>query len=166
MNQKLFPQLPNDKETLVMLQQLREVGTQMIGNKSQIVNKAGVILAGLSMMPEVDDFGYFLVHQECSKDYTALGEWYNPIIRKGQDYALSQLNKEIGDMNDYFNSFQFAMYHISERAKRDESFAPINVILWSFYMSLYSRKKFENFVDRIFKLMEERAKTLINSRLN
>jgi len=166
MAQKLFPQLPNDKETLVMLQQLNEVGSQMVNHKTQTVHKAGVILVGLSVMPEFDDFGYFLVHQECSKDYLALGEWYNPIINRGQGYALSIINKEIGDMGDYFNSFQLAMYHINERAKRDDTFVPLNTILWTFYMSLYSKKKFENFVDRIFKILEDRAKVQINPQLN
>ena len=163
---KQFPQLPDDKGTLVILQQLRELGTTMVHNESDKVHKMGTILVGLAVLPHFDDFTYFLVFQECNKIYNDLGEAYNPIIRRGNDYALSVIDKQIGDMGDYFNAFQLAMYHINERAKRDDTFVPLNTILWTFYMSFYWRDKFEGIVDRVYKIMEDRAKVQLNPQLN
>jgi hypothetical protein len=163
-----FPLLPRDNKAIVLTTQLIELGKYMKKGteRNTIVDKAAGILVSCGYLPFVDDRAYFLLYEECLLDYPGLADFYNPIIKKGMDYALKIINDEIGDMGDYFNSFQSIFYIIAEESKVNESYNPLALILWTFYMSLYSRKRFEKFVNRSYSLIENSIKEKTNAVMN
>ena len=146
-----FPQIPKDPRSLALLQSLDALSQPLMAPEASRKQKdLGAILHLLAHAPHEFDYLYFCVHngiQDLGNEYRT---WYNKSIHsKGQDHMLKIINREIGDLNIYFNSYQLTFFNINEEAKRNEEWVPLNNIMWAVFCSMFDSQKYDRLMDRI-----------------
>jgi hypothetical protein len=146
-----FPRIPKNPRSLALLQSLDVLSQPLIRPESSRRQKdLGAILHLLAHAPHEFDYLYFCVHngiQDLNNEYR---EWYNKSIHsKGQNHMLKVINKEIGELEPHFNSFQLAFFNINEESKRNEDWIPLNNILWAVFCAMFDSQKYDRLMDRI-----------------
>jgi hypothetical protein len=152
-----FPSLQGDPEALPYLTSLCVLGEMLMGSKeSSLVKKSGAFFHFLGTAPQVFEPAYFRIYTKmqgiCSENIDYYSHYIFPA---GNEYMLEKINEEIGGMGQFFNSFQIAMFGISERAKSDSKWDPLNILLWGYYSSCYEQRRLVKFLDRFGKALEE-----------
>lgn len=148
---KEFPRIPEDPHSEMLLNSITLLSQNMLSSGgSDRVQKLGKILLVLGTSPRQFDFIYFLIHHKSATERINLCNWYNSkVCSQGMEYRLDLLNREIGDMVDWFNPFQLVMHPIIEKAKVDHAWVPMSDIFWGIFASLFDRKKSHRFIESL-----------------
>jgi len=153
-----FPLFPRDPESQLHLAALQALShnISLRGNMSETLNLTRAFIHVISDSPYNYDYVYFRLHQGLSEDYLALKDHYNHYIySQGMEHMLEVLNRELGDFMDYFNDFQIIMDNIDKRSKYDQAYAPLNVLIWGLYCSMYDRKKLNAYLNKSVQILTQ-----------
>lgn len=153
---KPFPSLPPD--SIPYLASLGTLSQSMLQEAGDIdkVRQSAVFFMFLSDSPVHHEYGYYKMYQKMLEKCSECMDHYNHyIFKRGQEYMLETLNREIGDLAPFFNRFQMVMWGINERAKSDPAWHPINTLIWGWYSSLFSAKRHESFMSKFIQSIEE-----------
>jgi hypothetical protein len=153
----LFPQIPRDPHTLVLLDSIDSISMRILKDQPQENHlfQCASFLHFIATAPVSYDWAYFKVHEGTRDMCRSLSDYYNHYIHsQGDAYKLEVLNREIGSFSEYFNDFQLALYYVDLRAKENPSLLPLNDLIWGFYCSLYSRKRCEAFLESYFNIIQ------------
>jgi len=153
----LFPQIPRDPHTLVLLQSIDTISMRILKKQPQEKHlfQCASFLHFLATAPLAHDWAYFKVHEGTREMCKNLSDYYNHYIHsQGDAYKLEVLNREIGPFSEYFNDFQLVLYHLDIKAKQNKDLLPISDLIWGFYCGLYSRKRCEAFLEAYFNILQ------------